>query len=125
MTPEQLHILQHSLGLDGHGRGNSYRNHYAAAPGCDGWDDLQRLCERGLMKDRGKISAWGDLHCFMVTRAGRSAVARLSPPPPKVKPGRQRWLDWLRVADAYYPMKFGEWIKRKLYRREVAEEYWK
>ena len=28
MTPEQLHILQHALGVDKFGLGEQYRNHY-------------------------------------------------------------------------------------------------
>lgn len=43
MSPAQLHILQHALGLDSYGQGTFYRNRYVLGPGCDGWDDCKAL----------------------------------------------------------------------------------
>lgn len=65
LTPEQLHVLQHSLGTDKHGetayRGRDegdgkwwfHRNHYAgdATPLLDG------LVAAGLMRDAGAVNA--------------------------------------------------------------------
>ena len=39
MTPPQLQILQHSLGVDQYGRGRQYRDHFAA-----GGEDVQ-ICQ--------------------------------------------------------------------------------
>ena len=44
LTPEQIHILQHALGIsDGH---REYRNYYAIE---DGNPDCEALCAAGLM----------------------------------------------------------------------------
>lgn len=124
LTAEQLHILQHSMGLDQHGRGTKYRNHYADHEQSPHWLDLHILVAAGLMEDRGRIAAWGNLTCFTVTPEGERAIAEQSPKPPKVSPARQRWLQWRDVADAYFPMKFGEWLKRKLYKTDEARRFW-
>lgn len=108
MTTTQLHVLQHSLGLDEHGRGRSYRNAFVTDP--DGGDGAEctALCAMGLMHDHGARQIAGGMHCFSVTDAGRAAVVAESPPPPKVSRGRERYLAWLR-ADC--DMKFGDWLK--------------
>lgn len=124
LTPNQLHILQHSLGCDQYGRGQQYRNHYADHAQSKDWLDLHILVAAGFMEDRGKPAAWGTLTCFVVTDAGKRVMIEQSPPPPKVSRSRSRWLEWLDSADAYYPMKFGEWLRRKLYKDEVSRRYW-
>lgn len=76
VTPEQLHILQHSLGVDQYGRGEQYRNHYVAGEGHHSWEHLQALVEAGLMVEikryRGEL-AGGDA-LFIVTDAGKAAM---------------------------------------------------
>ena len=47
ITPAQLEILQHALGVDQYGRGEMYRNHF-----CAGGDDeatCRELVEMGYM----------------------------------------------------------------------------
>ena len=52
MTPEQLHILQHSLGLDEYGRGTMYRNHFVTGEGSLDHPHCVALVEAGLMNQR-------------------------------------------------------------------------
>lgn len=112
MTPKQLHILQHSLGLDEYGRGRGYRNHYAIGSESDRFEDCQALAAAGLMKDHGKLSMWGGMHGFTVTDAGKEAIRQHSPTPPKISRARARYLQFL---DADSDCSFGEWLKRKWY----------
>ncbi len=107
ITQEQLHILRHALGLDDTGRGREYRNHYATAPSCSGWSDIEELVKRGLMQDTGAVAMWGELHGIVVTAAGK-AIARKQDPMPKITRGRRRWLAFLRADSS---LTFGEWLK--------------
>ncbi len=49
MTPRQLEILQHALGVDKYGQGDMYRNHF-----CAGGDD-EAVCNCGAPKCRGTM----------------------------------------------------------------------
>jgi len=109
MTPKQLHILQHSLGLDDCGRGRDYRNHFVTGEGSTDYPDCLALCELGLMKNHGGSELTGNMDCFSVTDAGRKAVRLESPKPPKVSRSRQRYLRWLGGPSC--AMSFGEWLK--------------
>lgn len=110
LKAEQLHILQHSLGLDQFGQGNPYRNHYAVTPGADVWPHLMELVKRGLMEDQGAQRLWSGMHCFTVTEKGREVMYAESPEPPKVSRGKRRYEAFLRADNG---MKFGEWLKTK------------
>lgn len=115
-----LQIMQHALGLDEHGRpihrtpGYS-RNYFA----CDPDPDLESLVALGLMTDRGAREFAGGMHFYVVTDAGKAAVLRESPPPPRVSRSRQRYLKWLTVADYYPDWRFGDWIRAGADRREM------
>lgn len=77
MSPEQLHVLQHSLGVDRFGLGNQYRNRFVTdLKGPDGRLCLS-LCKLGLMMDCGPQRLCGGMHCFVVTEAGKAAMARV------------------------------------------------
>ncbi len=121
MTPEQLHILQHSLGCDkyghstarsvrdeGDGRFGYYRNHYVIGSECDGFNDLCELVKMGYMKDHGSRDLTGGMHTFSVTQAGIMAMNEQSPEPPKISRSRQRYLDYLREDSSW---SFGEWLR--------------
>ena len=109
MNATHLHILQHSLGLDEHGQGKAYRNHYVTGPGCDSFDDCAALAAQGLMKDHGPQGEMtGGMHCFTVTEAGRAAVKEHSPAPPKLTRSQRMYREYL-AADCGYP--FGEYLK--------------
>lgn len=107
-----IEILQHSLGLDEHGQGKSYRNHYVSGDGCDGWDTLLDLVSRGLMtrSPGSSITGWDD--CFTVTEAGRAYVAEHSPKPPKLTRAQRRYRDFI-AADC--GLSFCEWLQRRAY----------
>jgi hypothetical protein len=119
LTPEQLHILQHSLGCDQYGQtahransddhfGRYYRNHYVSDP----TPDLRALVNAGFMKDYPPSELYGgqDYHCYTVTEAGLTAMLEQSPKPPKLTRAQKRYQEYL---DADCGMTFGEWLKRR------------
>jgi len=113
MTPNQLHILQHSLGVDQHGQGDQYRNRYV----CDkGNVDIDALIADGLMVDRGSMGdLTGGMHVYMVTESGKLAMRESSPPPPRLTRSQKRYQAYLNEDP---PMKFGEWLRDQKARRE-------
>src|SRR5206468_1570985 len=92
----QLHILQHSLGLDIYGRGSRYRNRFVTGPGGDDFKNCRELCDLGFMQDNGPMVIAGGMHLFSVTAAGLAAIAENSPPP-KVGRSKRRYLQWLKA----------------------------
>lgn len=104
MTPEQLGVLQHALGLDKYGRGEMHRNHF-----CAGGDD-ERVCmelvEMGYMQVFHPIAS--PLPYYSVTEAGKGAVLRESPKPPKLTRSQKRYREFLKADTGH---SFGEWIK--------------
>lgn len=106
-----LHILQHSLGLDQYGRGRSYRNHFVSGPGCDNFGSLCSLVDRGLMQvhgSRGQLTGGG--HLFRVTDAGRSYVREHSLREPKLTASQRRYRAFLAEDSG---MRFGEWLQTR------------
>jgi len=97
LTPEQLHVLQHALGVDEYGQGKQYRNHFCACGGDIGI--CESLIEIGLMKQHRTTEVFPDFNCS-VTEAGKLAMAEQSPKPPKLTRGQQRYSDFLDWADA-------------------------
>ncbi len=113
MTPQQLHVLQHSMGLDEYGRGSKYRNRYV----CDPQPLLESLVALGFMYDNGALQIADGMHVYCVTPAGEDAIERESPKAPKapkVSRSRQRYLDFLSADTGET---FIEWLRR---RKEVA-----
>ena len=104
-----LHILQHALGLDQYGQGESYRRHFVTGEGSVDHPDCMALVERGLMTRQAGSQLTGDMDAFFVTDAGRQAVRDHSPPPPKLTRSQKRYRAWL---DADAPIPFSQWIKR-------------
>lgn len=109
LTPAQLHILRHSLGLDDNGHGNQYRNHYAIGPECDDFQELIQLCEMGLMHDLGRQSMWGGMHAFCVTPKGIGEV-NFHYQPVKLTRSQIRYRNFLNTDNG---MTFREWLKTK------------
>ncbi len=101
MTPQQLHILQHSLGVDQYGQGNQYRNHFVTGPGTNDWPYCQALVAAGLMTCHVPSALTGGMPCFVVTPAGIDAVALQSPPPPKLTRSQKRYREWLKGDGVY------------------------
>jgi hypothetical protein len=104
----ELHILQHALGVDQHGRGDQYRSHFVTGAGSDDHPICMALTERGLMKrwDGATLSFGGD-DFFRVTDAGRAYVAEHSPAPPKLTRSQQRYQ---RYLDADSNLTFRDWL---------------
>lgn len=104
MTPTQLHILRHSLGLDAHSHGRPYRNHYVA-----GGDDVavcDGLVEIECMSRRVGSELSGGAPIYHVTEKGRDAAA------PTTRPKKPtRYQVWLKLADAFSAWNFGDWLK--------------
>ncbi len=100
MTPAELQILQHALGLDQHGRPprgcspEGYRNHFCAG----GKDEAtcRALVAQGLMVQHATTDAFDYFNCS-VTEAGREAVQRESPKPPPVSRSKARYLEFLNA----------------------------
>jgi hypothetical protein len=96
-----LHILQHSLGIDQYGQGRQYRNHFVTGPGSKDWDDCRALVEAGLMVERlGNILSGGD-SIFVVTPAGIEHVAMNSPKPPRVSRSQKRYQRFREYGDGF------------------------
>ena len=103
LTPELLHILQHSLGVDRYGQGEQYRNHYVA-----GGNDVERcrtLVAQGYMREQPGGQLTGGMPVFSVTAAGIDAVALQSETPPKLTRSQKRYRDYLEVAECYEDFK--------------------
>ena len=110
IRPELLHILRHSIGLDDHGKGREYRNHFATdLEGPDG-QMCQELCAAGWMKDHGAQSMWGGMHCYCVTDEGKAAVRLHTPLKLQLSASKRRYQDYL---DADCGLAFGEWLKAR------------
>ena len=110
MTGQKLQILQHALGVDEHGRGQMYRNHFAA-----GGEDVricQELIELGYMRQVATNAVFPDFNC-RVTEAGKSAMLAESPKPPKLTRSQRRYREWFDSGAADCGWKFGDWLKRK------------
>lgn len=105
---ERLDILCHSLGLDDHGRGRDYRNHYVTGPGSGDFGLCQAMTVEGLMTDHGTSPLYGGDTCFTVTEAGRQYVREHAPPPPPKLTRSQR--RYQRYIDADSGLEFREWL---------------
>ena len=104
---EQVHILRHALGLDDHGRGREYRNHFVSGPGCDNFATLREMVAAGLMVEHAPRPLFGGDSCFVVTEAGKE-LARRNVSPEKMTRSQRRYRDWARSG---CDMTFGDWLK--------------
>lgn len=107
-----LHILQHSLGVDQHGQGRQYRNHFVTGEGSDDYPDCMEAVRLGLMTMGRRSELTGGMDAFFVTDAGKLYVAENSPPPPKLTRSQKRYRAWLNVSDATGET-FAQFIRRK------------
>ncbi len=116
LTPRQLEILQHSLGVDQYGHGRMYRNHFCAGGG--DVDICRSLVELGYMREHRTTELFPDYNCS-VTEAGKEAVRQQSPKPPKLTRSQQRYREFLHADTGY---SFGEWLKLTSARRSEGWE---
>ena len=105
---KKLHILQHSLGLDQHGNGSQYRNHFVTGPGSNDFDACRALVSEGLMTERAPSELTGGDVLFIVTPKGVDFVALNSPEPPKLTRSQKRYREFLKSDCGY---SFGEWLR--------------
>ncbi len=106
MTAEQLHILQHSLGVDQYGQGKQYRNHFCA--GGEDVDLCRELVALGYMREYPASELTGGDPLFQVVAAGKAAMLAESPRPPKLTRSQQRYRRFLNADSG---LSFREWLK--------------
>jgi len=112
LTPEQIHILQHSLGLSKR-HDKPYRNYYAVYAGSgDAIRDLESLVEKGLMGNGGKSPVNADMIYFYVTEKGR-LVAIENLPEDKLSPGQKRYERFLDLKDVCPDLTFRQFLTDK------------
>ena len=97
MTPDQLHILQHALGVDSYGLGEQYRNHYVG-----GAAKCRPLVALGYMIEMKPRAISGGDPWFMVTPEGKKAVRDESPKPKRMTRSQKRFSDYRDFDDAYH-----------------------
>lgn len=103
MRIEQLHILQHALGVDQYGKGRMYRNHYVG-----GEHECRPIVALGYMTEHPASEITGGDVWFRVTEAGKAAMLAESPKPPKLTRSQKRYRAFL-AADT--GSSFKEWLK--------------
>lgn len=110
MNRQQLEILQHSLGVDPYGQGAQTRNYFCAG----GADEVvcRELIAMGYMRQHRTTEVFPDFNCS-VTDAGKAAMRAESPAPPKLTAGQKRYREWLRLADCFPDMTFGDWLRQR------------
>lgn len=104
ITAEQLHVLQHSLGVDKYGQGEMYRNHF-----CAGGTDVPicvSLVALGFMETFTREHL--PYYNCAVTAAGKAAMLAESPKPPKLTRSQIRYRAFLSADTGG---SFGEWLK--------------
>ncbi|TDX72629.1 hypothetical protein EDE05_12850 [Neorhizobium sp. R1-B] len=113
MDAKQLHILQHSLGLDQYGRGTFYRNRFVTGEGSIDHPICMELVALGYMKRFQAVELFGGSDAFTVTEEGKRAAVAESPAPPKLSRSKQRYIDFLAYDGS---MTFMEYIRWRDYR---------
>lgn len=104
LTPRQLEIMQHALGLNRYGQGLESRNHFCA--GAEDEPICRELAVLGYMESFAR--RWlPDYNCI-VTPAGKAAVQEQSLAPPKLTRSQHRYRAFLRADTG---RSFGEWLK--------------
>jgi hypothetical protein len=112
MTPRQLEILQHSLGVDEFGRTPKgfrpfTRNHFCA--GVADEPDCQILVDAGLMQLHKQTDVFPYFNCS-VTDAGIQAMKTASPEPPKPSASQLRYREFLD-ADGALGQTFRDYLR--------------
>lgn len=107
---EDLHILQHSLGVDQYGQGDQYRNRFITGEGSTDYPFCMDLVRRGLMVRRDGNPLTGGDDLFTVTDEGKRWMAENSPAAPKLTAGQKRYRDYLNYDGG---MSFIEYCRMK------------
>lgn len=69
MSPEQIELARHALGLDG-ARRQSYRNHFVTGPGSNDYTNWQAMVAAGHAKRRAGSAMTGGDDLFWLTESG-------------------------------------------------------
>jgi hypothetical protein len=73
MTPRQVELARHALGLPNKRR-CSYRNHFVTGPGSTDWGDWQAMVACGTARRHEPRALFGGDYCFVLTRPGAEAA---------------------------------------------------
>lgn len=106
MTPEELHILRHALGIGDCGTKPPYRNHFVTGEGNPDHPLCMALVERGLMTRRTGNALSGGDDIFSVTADGRLAAAGTWVKQPRSK---QRYANYLLSGSV---LSSGDWLRQ-------------
>lgn len=106
MTPRQLEILQHALGLDEFGQGTICRNFFCAGAGDE--PICRELVAMGHMQQHKTTALYPYYNCS-VTKEGKAAVRRDSPKPPKLTRSQKNYRAFLKADTGF---SFREWLTR-------------
>lgn len=75
MTPEQIELARHALGLPNKRR-QSYRNHFVCGQGHPDWENWQDMVAAGLAKTRKGNALTGGYNWFWLTLDGAHNALR-------------------------------------------------
>lgn len=75
MTPNQIELARHALGLDGR-RSVSFRNHFVAGSGHLNYAEWIAMVTAGYAKRQSGGLTAGGSDCFWLTRAGAELALR-------------------------------------------------
>jgi hypothetical protein len=76
MTPPQIELARHALGLK-QGLRKSYRNHFVAGPHHEDYAEWERMVAQGdATVSRAKKAIFGGDDCFFLTPKGAMAALR-------------------------------------------------
>ena len=110
MTPRQLEILQHALGVDQYGRTpkgyTPYTRNFFCA-GAKDEPDCRELVALGYMEQRRTTNLFPYFNCA-VTPGGIKAMHEASPKAPKLTRSQLRYRSFL---DADSGMSFRDWMR--------------
>lgn len=76
MTPKQIELARHALGLTHYRQRKSYRNHFVTGEGTDDHIHWMAMVAAGEAKRRAGSPMTGGDDCFWLTRMGAEQVLR-------------------------------------------------
>lgn len=92
MTPEQIELARHALGLP-NSRRKTYRNHFVTGPGHSDYDNWQAMVKDGHARRRAGNQITGGDDLFWLTKEGATLALKKGErldledfPPPKPRP---------------------------------------
>lgn len=108
LTPSQIHILQHSIGISKR-HDKPYRNFYAVYTSSDSVPDLEVLVKAGLMANGDKSPVNPDMVYYYVTDAGREVAFKHLPKDTRTQK-QKKYERFLYAKDAYPDLTFKQFL---------------